>query len=147
MVAIEIMATVWLRQVWHYRIMVRRVLIGVLLYGTAVHVWQLVSGGYPWAPVWLAVYFTSLTLLDPIAAALLLRRRRGGHLLAAFVLVTDSIANGYATYVLGAGGAAAKVAHAVITALAALSLLPLWRSCGTMGGMCATVKRRQPGRR
>jgi hypothetical protein len=68
-------------------------------YGTVVHVVQLVMGGcrpYPWAPTWLAAFFASLTVLDPVAAALLWRRRTAGPYLAAFVFVTDAAANGYA---------------------------------------------------
>ena len=49
-------------------------LAAVLAYGGVVHVVQLATGGWPpyaWAPPWLAAYFTALTLLDPLAAALL----------------------------------------------------------------------------
>jgi len=56
----------------------------VLAYGTVVHVVQLVAGGfnpYPDLPSWLRVYFTALTVLDPLAAVLLARRRRGGVVL------------------------------------------------------------------
>ncbi|MFC0005218.1 hypothetical protein [Micromonospora siamensis] len=93
----------------------------VLLYGGGVHVAQLLMGGrdpYPWAPGWLAAYFVSLTVLDPLAAALLLGRRRLGADLACLVLVTDAAANGWATYGLGGGGTAARVGQAVVTALA-----------------------------
>lgn len=93
----------------------------VLAYGAAVHVGQLVAGGrdpYPWAPTWLAAYFVSLTLFDALAAALLAARRRAGLRLAVAVLVTDALANAYAIYGLGTGGPPARVAQAVITALA-----------------------------
>ncbi len=55
--------------------------IAVLLWGTGIHVADLVVGGtdpYPWAPPWLAAYFVALTVADPITATLLLRRRRLG---------------------------------------------------------------------
>ncbi len=45
----------------------------VLVYGTAVHVVQLVASGidpYPGVPGWLRTYFTALTVLDPLAAVL-----------------------------------------------------------------------------
>ncbi|MEV8514886.1 hypothetical protein [Dactylosporangium sp. NPDC051484] len=87
---------------------------------------QLVTGGwppYPWAPIWLAIYFTSLTLLDPLAAALLLARRAIGLYLAALVLVTDAAANWYATYCLPGATAVARIAQAVISVLALASLL------------------------
>ncbi|MER7009682.1 hypothetical protein ABT297_42490 [Dactylosporangium sp. NPDC000555] len=98
----------------------------VLAYGGVVHVIQLVTGGwppYPWWPIWLAVYFTSLTLLDPLAAALLVARRAIGLYLAAFILVTDAAANWYATYCLPGGTAVARIAQAVISVLALVSLL------------------------
>lgn len=76
-----------------------------------------------WAPAWLAVYFVSLTALDPLAAWLLLDRRRAGLYLAVFVLVTDALANGCASYCLPAGTSASKVAQAVLSCLAAGSLV------------------------
>lgn len=99
------------------------VLVGALMYGGAVHVVQVVGGGYPWAPTSLAVYFVALTVLDPVAAVLLVRRRVSGLSLAAFVFVTDAVANGYAAYGLGEGGIAARVAQGVITCLAVGSVV------------------------
>ena len=100
-----------------------RLTSAVLGYGTVVHVAQLVVGGwepYPSVPGWLAVYFVSLTVLDPLAAVLLLLRRRVGLLLACAVMVTDAAANGYASYVVDqrAGLTAGRVGQAVITLLA-----------------------------
>ena len=96
----------------------------VLAYGAVIHVFQLAHGWppYPWAPVWLAVYFTALTVLDPLAAWLLLPRRRAGLYLAVFVLVTDALANGYASYDLPTGTLTSKAAQAVISGLAVGSL-------------------------
>lgn len=106
----------------------------VLAYGTAVHVVQLLVGGwdpYPSVPEWLAMYFISLTVLDPVAAVLLLLRRRAGLILAYAVLVTDAAANGYANYAIDAsvGLTVGRVGHGVITllALALLAATPrLW---------------------
>ncbi|WP_448642673.1 hypothetical protein [Geodermatophilus sp. URMC 63] len=108
----------------------------VLAYGTAVHVVQLaLSGGdpYPGLPGWLRAYFVSLTLLDPLAAALLALRRRGGVVLAVGVLVSDAVANGWANYALdpASGATAGRVGQAVVTllALALLAATPLlWRA-------------------
>ena len=71
-------------------------------------------------PTWLAVYFVSLTVLDPVAAVLLLQRRRAGLMLGCVVLVTDAAANGYANYVIdaSAGLTAGRVGHGVISMLA-----------------------------
>ena len=102
----------------------------MLSYGAVVHVVQFVAGGlapYPWAPPWLAVYFTSLTVLDPLAAALLWARRRTGLYVACAVLVTDSAANGYAVSVLGGAGFPNRLGQAVVTLLALTILLTVRR--------------------
>src|SRR6185437_14538706 len=55
--------------------------VAVFIYGAAVHLGQLAPGGWPpyrGLPGWLAGYFVSLTVLDPVAAALLACRRRTG---------------------------------------------------------------------
>jgi hypothetical protein len=98
----------------------------VLTYGGAVHVVQLATGGWPpyrWAPAWLAIYFTSLTILDPLAAALLLARRTIGLYLAALVLVTDAAANWHATYCLLGASVTARIAQAIIGMLALASMI------------------------
>src|ERR687883_190097 len=82
--------------------------VAILAYGTAVHLVQLATGGWPpyrWAPTGLAIYFTSLTVLDPLAAGLLWARRSLGLYLGAAVPVSDAPANGYADYVLPRGTA------------------------------------------
>ena len=103
----------------------------VLAYGGVVHVVQLATGGWPpyrWAPAWLAVYFTALTLLDPLAAGLLLARRTIGLYLGSLVLVTDAAANWYANYRLPGATNATRVGQAVISVLALGSLFTLWRA-------------------
>jgi hypothetical protein len=88
------------------------VLVAVLAYGGVVHVVQLAIGGWPpyrWAPIWLASYFTSLILLDPLAALLLWARRAIGLYLAILILATDAAANGYAVYSLPGATATAEL--------------------------------------
>ena len=101
--------------------------ICILLYGGVVHVAQVVNWPpYPWAPGWLATYFVSLTLFDPLAAVLLWQWRRSGAWLAAAVLVTDAAANGYATYGgFGVGGTVPRISQAVITGLALITVAAL----------------------
>ncbi|MEU8301263.1 hypothetical protein AB0C04_28740 [Micromonospora sp. NPDC048909] len=96
----------------------------VFAYGTVVHLVQLCTDGlrpYPALPAWLALYFTSLTVLDPLAAVLLWTRRAAGLWLGCAVLVTDSAANAYANYVLDTtpGVTPGRIGQAVITLLAA----------------------------
>lgn len=102
----------------------------VVAYGGVVHLVHLAGGWppYPWAPTWLAAYFVSLTVLDPLAAWLLLDRRRTGLYLAACVLVTDALANGYASYCLPVGTPASRVAQAVISCLAVGSLAVAYKA-------------------
>ncbi|RKR86152.1 hypothetical protein BDK92_0374 [Micromonospora pisi] len=100
-----------------------RCAVAVFAYGTVVHLFQLASGGarpYPDVPTWLAVYFVSLTLFDPLAAGLLAARRAEGLSLGCAVLVTDAVANGYANYVLdpAVGVTVGRIGQAVITVLA-----------------------------
>ena len=71
--------------------------------GTVAHVADFLSGGltpHPWAPRWLNLYWTSLAILDTAAGALLLAGRRPGVDLAIAIMVTDLIANAYATLVV-----------------------------------------------
>jgi hypothetical protein len=101
--------------------------VAVFCYGTVLHVVQLATGGwdpYPRLPGWLAAYFVSLAVLDPLAAALLWLRRRAGLALGCAVLVTDAAANGYANYVpdTSPGLTAGRIGQAAITVLA-LALL------------------------
>lgn len=118
------------RRLWrgvprHVRVAVT-VQAGVLAYGGVVHVIQIVSGGWPphpWAPAWLAVYFTSLTALDVLAASLLLARRSVGLYLAVVIFVTDAAANWYATYRLLEPTAVARTAQAAISVLAVASVI------------------------
>jgi len=99
------------------------VFVGVLAYGTAVHVVHLVGSGfdpYPELPVWLRTYFVALTILDPLAAVLLAWCTRTGVVLAAAVLVSNAFANGWANYALdtSVGITEGRFGHAVITLLA-----------------------------
>ncbi|GAB7049298.1 hypothetical protein [Catenuloplanes indicus] len=57
---------------------------------------------------------------------------RAGLYLAAFVLVTDALANGYAGCCLPVGSPASRVAQAVISGLAAGSLLVAYRAAPWM---------------
>jgi hypothetical protein len=104
-----------------------RVIVGaavaVFAYGTAVHVDQLAAGAwhpYRGLPGWLAGYFVSLTVLDPVAAGLLACRRRAGLLLGCAVLLSDAAGNGYVNYAVrpGQGITAGRAGQAVVTVLA-----------------------------
>ncbi|PZG16931.1 hypothetical protein C1I95_16525 [Micromonospora craterilacus] len=105
------------------RVLVVAVVV-VFAYGGIVHLGDLlgVRPGGPDAstPTWLLFYFTSLTVLDPLAALLLALRRVEGLLLGCAILVTDAAANGYANYVLdpSPGITPGRIGQSVITLLA-----------------------------
>jgi len=127
-----------------------RMIIGaavvVFMYGTAVHLGQLAAGGWPpyrGLPGWLAGYFVSLTVLDPVAGALLACRRRTGLLMGCAVLLSDAAGNGYADYAVhpGPGITAGRAGQAVVTmlAIALLAAAPRvwpWLRSGIPGARC-----------
>ncbi|MEU2577338.1 hypothetical protein ACIP3B_34365 [Streptomyces anulatus] len=83
----------------------------LVLVGGVAHVADLVRHGlwpYAWAPGWLNLYWSSLAVLDPLAAFFLLRGKRIGLDLACGVMVTDLAANLYAAYGLRDTGLLAK---------------------------------------
>ncbi len=79
----------------------------LILVGGVAHVVDLVRHGlwaYAWAPGWLNLYWSSLAVLDPLAAVLLLRGKRIGLDFACGVMVTDLAANLYAVHGLRGSG-------------------------------------------
>ncbi|MET9956890.1 hypothetical protein ABZ135_35815 [Streptomyces sp. NPDC006339] len=84
--------------------LVLAVWVAGLLVGTVAHLGDLVAEGpfahREFAPAWLDLYWSSLAVVDPLAAVLLLRGRRVGVDLLLAVLATDLAANAYAVLVL-----------------------------------------------
>jgi hypothetical protein len=119
----------WRRRWWDVPRNIRLVVavqVAVFSYGGVVHLVQLATGGWPpyvWAPTWLAIYFASLTLLDPLAASLLWARRTIGLYLSSLVLVTDAAANGYAVYGLSGATTTARISQAIISLLALATVI------------------------
>jgi hypothetical protein len=77
----------------------RLVMIGAFVVGTCSHVENIWRAGLvplPLQPLAFNVYWTSLTLLDPLAAFLLLVRPRVGLVLGAVIMVSDVSINAYA---------------------------------------------------
>ena len=70
--------------------------IAGFLIGTTTHILDLVAGGfgtYAGFPSALRLFWVSLTVLDPLTAALLILRHRAGIVLALTVIVTDIAVN------------------------------------------------------
>lgn len=87
------------------RLTIKRVVVGVLVagfaIGTVTHTLHLVNVGwivFDDAPVWMNIYWTALTALDPLAAMLLIRRRPGGLALGAAIILSDVAINSHALY-------------------------------------------------
>jgi len=92
--------------------MAQRIALGVYVacftIGTISHAldfWALGLRPYSWGPPLLEAFWSSLVVLDPVAAGLLLLgKRRAGLVLAAAIMVCDVVANSYAFFVLGIEG-------------------------------------------
>ncbi|MFG2229371.1 hypothetical protein ACGFNX_05015 [Streptomyces sp. NPDC048723] len=97
-----------------------------LLVGAVVHVTDLLHHGlqaYDWAPRWLNLYWSSLALLDPLAAAPLICGKRRGTDLACVILTTDLAANWYATYGIQCSSLAAQPGLQRLVAFTTLALV------------------------
>lgn len=71
------------------------------------HAHDLWLGGwlpYMPAPLPMNVYWSLLTVLDPLTAALLFWRPRAGMVLAVLIMISDVAVNSYGKYGLGYGG-------------------------------------------
>ncbi len=68
------------------------------LIGTTTHILDMYNGGwlpYEFRPLPFNVYWTSLTFLDPLAAALIWMRERWGIWLGVAIMASNVIVNGY----------------------------------------------------
>jgi hypothetical protein len=126
----------------------------VLAYGGIVHLGDLLGirpgGPRQSTPGWLMLYFTSLTVFDPLAALLLALRRIEGLLLGCAVFGSDAAANGYANYVLDTapGITPGRIGQAVLTALAVALIATAprvapWLHRPRRAGGCAVHERRR----
>ncbi|MFG3714758.1 hypothetical protein [Micromonospora sp. NPDC047730] len=123
-------------------------------YGGIVHLGDLLGirpgGPSQSIPTWLTLYFTSLTVFDPLAGLLLVLRRIEGLLLGCVLLGSDAAANGYANYVLDTapGITPGRIGQAVITTLAValIAVAPRvapWLHRPRRAGECAIHERRR----
>ncbi|MET8144758.1 hypothetical protein ABZU32_31030 [Sphaerisporangium sp. NPDC005288] len=92
----------WMRRIPRWAVALILVYVVTLVFvGTVSHLVDLARGGlrpYHWAPGWLNLFWTSLTIFDTAAAALLILGRRVGVDLTCAIMVTDLAANWYAVY-------------------------------------------------
>ncbi|MFE2294850.1 hypothetical protein [Streptomyces sp. NPDC059452] len=145
--------TGWMRAAPRWAVALVCVIAAVLvLVGGVAHLADLVRHGlrpYAWAPAWLNLYWTALTVLDPLAALLLLRGMRRGLDLACAILLTDLAANWYAVYGIQHSGLAAEPGLQRLTAFALLVLVaaPFLRKHLPYGGSGGLGGRRALGGR
>jgi len=94
--------------------------VALFVYGFLIHIGQIARDDYRAYPTLLAVFFTSLVVLDPLSAWALHRHGRAGAWLGAGVLAADAVANGYANYVLDPSTAVTtgRIATVVVAVLA-----------------------------
>ncbi|RPK83643.1 hypothetical protein [Streptomyces sp. ADI98-10] len=122
----------------------------LILVGGVAHVVDLVRHGlwaHAWAPGWLNLYWSSLAVLDPLAAVLLLRGKRIGLDLACGVMVTDLAANLYAAYGLRDSGLLAEpgLQRIVVFALFVFGAAPFVRRWLVQGPLSPAGCRSGPG--
>jgi len=112
----------------------RLIMVGAFSVGTCTHVENTLRAGLvplPLQPLAFNVYWTSLTLLDPLAAVLLVVRPRVGLLLSAAIMASDVSVNGYAFPPRGAIGQEWPFWLQVAFAVLVLATLPYcWRRVG-----------------
>ncbi|MFJ3953700.1 hypothetical protein ACIPXV_27310 [Streptomyces libani] len=92
----------WIRQTprWAVALIVVYVVVLVVV-GATSHVVDILRSGvhpYPWAPQWLNLFWSSLAILDSLAAAFLVCGKRAGVDLTCGIMATDLAANWYAAY-------------------------------------------------
>lgn len=104
-------------------------ILGFLI-GAASHIADLIAGGtavYEQFHAGLRLFWISLTLLDPLTAALLALRRRAGIVLALVVILTD-IAVNWTVYFTVSGSPLSGVVNQTLFAAILLVTAPmLWR--------------------
>lgn len=126
------------------RLAIRVVWIAGFLVGTASHVLDLIAGGadtYGQFPTALRVFWSSLTVLDPLTVLLLLLRKRAGIILGLVVILADIAVNWTVLLTIG-GNPLFGVVNQTLFAVFLLATAPaLWRSFRSAQG-----QRRRPPR-
>src|SRR5471032_2354433 len=97
-----------------------RLIYALCLSGATVnHAWTVFQHGLNWdyggLPVFVCVFWTALTFLDPIAILFLLKTPRLGVALTAAIIAADVVVNGWvgANYVIDAFAFSAQVAFLI----------------------------------
>ncbi|WP_345215563.1 hypothetical protein [Georgenia halophila] len=104
-------------------------IVGFLI-GTTTHILDLVAGGlgtYAEVPTPLRLFWVSLTVIDPVTAALLALRRRAGIVLALIVILVDIAVNWTVFATVGGHPLFGVVNQTLFAAILLVTAPILWR--------------------
>lgn len=102
--------------------------IGFLV-GTTTHIADLIVGGsdaYSGFPTGVRLFWMSLTILDPVTAALIIFRRRPGIVLGAAVIIADIAVNWTVFALIGGLSVFGVLNQSVFAVLIVVTARPLW---------------------
>lgn len=102
--------------------------IGFLV-GTTTHTADLILGGldvYSGFPVGVRLFWVTLTILDPVTAALIIFRRRSGIVLGAAVIITDIAVNWTVFTVVGGLSLFGVINQSLFAVLIVITARSLW---------------------
>jgi hypothetical protein len=99
------------------------------LVGTTTHTADLIVGGvnaYSDFPLRVRLFWVSLTILDPVTAALIIFRRRSGIVLGIAVIVADIAVNWTVFAVVGGLSLFGVISQSLFAVLILVTARPLW---------------------
>ncbi|MFJ2370627.1 hypothetical protein [Microbacterium sp. NPDC087665] len=102
--------------------------IGFLV-GTTTHTVDLIVGGlntYSGFPLGVRLFWVTLTILDPVTAALIIFRRRSGILLGIAVMIADIAVNWTVFATVGGLASFGVISQSLFAALVFVTARPLW---------------------
>lgn len=97
--------------------------------GTSTHVLDLLLGGlaaYEGFPTGVRLFWTALTVLDPVAVVLLVLRRRAGIVVAIAVMIADVTVNWTVFATVGGLSLYGVLSQSAFAAVILLTARPLW---------------------
>lgn len=102
--------------------------IGFLV-GTTTHTVDLIIGGlntYSGFPLGVRLFWVTLTILDPVTAALIIFRRRSGIVLGIAVMIADIAVNWTVFATVGGLASFGVITQSLFAVLVLVTARPLW---------------------
>ncbi|WP_291037778.1 hypothetical protein [Herbiconiux sp.] len=102
--------------------------IGFLV-GTTTHIADLILGGshaYSGFPTGVRLFWVSVTILDPVTAALIIFRQRPGIVLGAAVILADIAVNWTVFVLIGGLSVIGVINQSLFAVLIVVTARPLW---------------------